>query len=109
MRRYSFGCFTCWRKRSAKRGEDFEPDDNGCQAGQKAYDGELLDQFVENTSATGPGYIANLAVGYCDGSTVTALWSYAQRFAMSDNFFDTEFGTTVMGAPELDFRGHIRT
>ena len=36
-------------------------------------------------------------MGYYDGNTVTALWNYAQHFAMSDNFYDTEFGTTVMG------------
>ena len=36
-------------------------------------------------------------MGYYDGNTVTALWNYAQYLAMSDNFFDTEFGTTVMG------------
>ncbi len=28
---------------------------------------------------------------------VTALWNYAQYFAMSDNYFDTEFGVTVEG------------
>jgi phospholipase C len=36
-------------------------------------------------------------MSYYDGNTVTALWNYAQHFSMSDNFFDTEFGTTVMG------------
>lgn len=36
-------------------------------------------------------------MGFHDGNTVTALWNYAQHFIMSDNFFDTEFGTTVMG------------
>jgi phospholipase C len=36
-------------------------------------------------------------MGYYDGDTMTALWNYAQYFAMSDNFFDSEFGTTVMG------------
>ncbi|HWG05473.1 MAG TPA: alkaline phosphatase family protein, partial [Beijerinckiaceae bacterium] len=36
-------------------------------------------------------------MGYYDGNTVTALWNYAQRFAMSDNFHSTEIGTTVMG------------
>ena len=71
--------------------------DNGYQAEQKAYDYGLLDQFIENTSATGDGCQANLAMGYYDGNTVTALWNYAQHFAMSDNFFDAEFGTTVMG------------
>ena len=29
---------------------------------------------------------------YYDGNTVTGLWNYAQHYAMSDNFFDTEFG-----------------
>ena len=71
--------------------------DNHYSDEQKAYDGGLLDKFVENTSATGAGCPAGLAMGYYDGNTVTALWNYAQRFAMSDNFFDTEFGTTVMG------------
>jgi phospholipase C len=45
----------------------------------------------------GDFFAPNLEMGYYDGNTVTALWNYAQRYAMSDNFFDTEFGTTVMG------------
>ena len=36
-------------------------------------------------------------MGYYDGNTVTALWNYAQHYTLSDNFFDTTFGTTVMG------------
>ena len=40
-------------------------------------------------------------MGYYDGNTVTALWNYAQYFAMSDHFFDSEFGTTVMGHQNL--------
>jgi phospholipase C len=72
--------------------------DNHYTDEQKAYDGGLLDKFVQITSNSGPGCsIANLAMGYYDGNTVTALWNYAQHFAMSDNFFDSEFGTTVMG------------
>jgi phospholipase C len=31
-------------------------------------------------------------MAYYDGNTVTALWNYAQRFSMSDNFFATTFG-----------------
>ena len=45
----------------------------------------------------GTGCPTGLNMGYYDGNTVTALWNYAQNFAMSDNFFDSEFGTTVMG------------
>ncbi|MGA2890107.1 MAG: alkaline phosphatase family protein [Terracidiphilus sp.] len=36
-------------------------------------------------------------MGYYDGNTVTALWNYAQRYAMSNIFFGSTFGTTVMG------------
>ncbi len=71
--------------------------DNHYTDEQKAYDGGLLDKFVESTSSTNPGCPPGLAMGYYDGNTVTALWNYAQHFAMSDNFYDTEFGTTVMG------------
>jgi phospholipase C len=71
--------------------------DNHYTDEQKAYDGGLLDKFVQFTSASGAACTAGLAMGYYDGNTVTALWNYAQHFAMSDNFFDTEFGTTVMG------------
>jgi len=40
-------------------------------------------------------------MGYYDGNTVTALWNYAQHFAMSDNSFDTEFGPSTPGALNL--------
>jgi phospholipase C len=71
--------------------------DNHYKDEQEAYDGGLLNEFSEILSATGVGCTPNLSMGYCDGNTVTALWNYAQHFAMSDNFFGTEFGTTVMG------------
>ncbi len=71
--------------------------DNHYTDEQKAYDGGLLDKFVQITSNNASGCTPNLGMGYYDGNTVTALWNYAQYYAMSDNFFDTEFGTTVMG------------
>lgn len=71
--------------------------DNHYADEQKAYDGGLLDKFPESTAATGAGCTPALSMGYYDGNTVTGLWNYAQHFALSDNFFDTEFGTTVMG------------
>jgi phospholipase C len=69
--------------------------DNHYSDEQNAYHGGLLDKFPESTNGTGCPVGQNM--GYYDGNTVTALWNYAQHFAMSDNFFDTEFGTTVMG------------
>jgi phospholipase C len=71
--------------------------DNHYTDEQKAYDAGLLDKFVQDTSNNAAGCTPGLAMGYYDGNTVTALWNYAQHYAMSDNFYDTEFGTTVMG------------
>ncbi len=67
---------------------------------QEAYNGGLLDMFVQFTSPINPigcPAIANLPMGYYDGNTVTALWNYAQYYAMSDNSFETTFGVTVVG------------
>ncbi len=36
-------------------------------------------------------------MGYYDGNTVTAVWNYAQNFAMSDNFFGSTFGKSAAG------------
>ena len=38
---------------------------------------------------------------YYDGNTVTALWNYAQHYAMSDNNYDTTFGPSTPGALNL--------
>jgi phospholipase C len=77
---------------------------NAYAAEQSAFDHGLMDAFPAFTSAAATSASrdeaacpAGIAMGYYDGNTVTALWNYAQHFAMSDNFFDTEFGTTVMG------------
>ena len=75
--------------------------DHGYASEQKAYDGGKLDKFVEHTGATGPGCDPRMVMGYYDGNTVTALWNYAQRFAMSDNFYDTEYGPSTPGALNL--------
>jgi phospholipase C len=36
-------------------------------------------------------------LGYFDGNTVTALWNYAQHFAISDYFFATSSGKSTRG------------
>ena len=71
--------------------------DNHYADEQTAYNSGLIDKVAVTLSATGSGCTPHLSMGYYDGNTVTALWNYAQNFAMSDNFFATEFGTTVMG------------
>jgi phospholipase C len=79
--------------------------DNGYTAEQVAYNSGQINQFP-STSGTGTDPNGNpctpdLSMGYYDGNTVTALWNYAQYFAMSDNFFDTEFGVTEEGHQNL--------
>jgi phospholipase C len=79
--------------------------DHGYTAEQKAMDRGLMDKFVEETgvsTCSPPNYQApGLVMDYYDGNTVTGLWNYAQHYAMSDNFYDTEFGPSTPGALNL--------
>ena len=76
---------------------------------QKAVDKGLMDKFPENvgsgSSATSPcndyGKGVGVTMGYFDGNTVTALWNYAQHFAMSDNSYGTMYGPSTVGALNL--------
>ena len=70
--------------------------DHGYTAEQKAFDGGLMDKFVKNT-----GRNNTIVMDYYDGNTVTALWNYAQHYAMSDNSFGTTFGPSSPGALNL--------
>jgi phospholipase C len=70
-------------------------------AEQKAYNGGLLDQFVEFAAPVHTGCDPNSVMGYFDGNTVVALWAYAQHFALADNFFGTNFGPSSPGAINL--------
>jgi phospholipase C len=62
---------------------------------QLAYDHGKMDRFPSTVDHNGD----NLA--YFDGNTVTAIWNYAQRYAMSERFFQTTFGPSVLGALNL--------
>ena len=64
---------------------------------QKAFDGGLMDKFVESVSCNDPNLGKGSAMGYYDGNTVTALWNYAQHFALSDSHFDSTFGPSTPG------------
>ena len=82
-------------------------------AEQTAFDHGLMDQFVQSTGAgetelqctgrTAPGSVSpnDAVMDYYDGNTVTALWNYAQHFAMSDNNFATGFGPSTPGVLNL--------
>ncbi|MBV8905124.1 MAG: phospholipase [Acidobacteriia bacterium] len=73
---------------------------------QQAFDGGLMDKFVQFTGSSSSscdimGYGNNVVMAYYDGNTVTALWNYAQNYAMSDNHFSTNFGPSTVGALNL--------
>jgi len=69
----------------------------------------LMDLFPTKVGTAGPPPNAppsavttkGLTMGYFDGNTVTALWNYAQHFAMNDNFYGTTFGPSTPGLLNL--------
>jgi phospholipase C len=71
-------------------------------AEQLAYDGGKLDLFpldVGRGTPGGAGAFGTTAqtMGIFDGNTVTALWNYAQNFAMSDNMWGDTYGPSTPG------------
>jgi phospholipase C len=83
---------------TADQDHDYTPE-------QEAFHGGLMDSFPEFTGTPGPpppGQTTHgLVMGYYDGNTVTALWNYAQRYALNDNSFGTDFGPSTVGALNL--------
>jgi len=65
------------------------------KAEQQAYDAGQADQFVQALGRIYGQCNPAEPMGYFDGNTVTAVWEYAQHFAMSDNFFATTFGSST--------------
>jgi phospholipase C len=70
--------------------------DHGYTDEQSAFDFGLMDLFPSHT-----GYGTPEPMGYFDGNTVTALWNYAQFYAMSDNSYGTTFGPSTPGLINL--------
>jgi phospholipase C len=77
---------------------------------QMAFDGGLMDLFPLSVGVGESKYCdasfswgkgQGLVMGYFDGNTVTALWNYAQHFAMNDNSFGTTFGPSTPGLLNL--------
>jgi phospholipase C len=74
---------------------------------QRAFDGGKMDLFPQTVgtgsgkSPTGAACVAGDVMNYYDGNTTTALWNYAQQYAMSDNSYGTTFGPSSPGAINL--------
>ena len=81
---------------TADQDHDYTPE-------QLAFDSGLMDLFPVYTGAPDrrpalpPQQVPTngLIMGYYDGNTVTALWNYAQHYAMSDNSYGTNFGPST--------------
>jgi phospholipase C len=77
-------------------------------AEQQAFDMGALDLFPFYAGAAGPPPTGipivstkGLNLGYFDGNTVTAMWNYAQFYALNDNSYSTTFGPSSPGAVNL--------
>jgi phospholipase C len=75
-------------------------------AEQQAYHNGAADLFPKYTGkgssgASGAFGTAGQVMGYYDGNTVTAVWNYAQKFAMSDNAYTSTYGPSTPGALNL--------
>jgi phospholipase C len=62
-----------------------------------------MDKFPQANAKNGAGCATDgsTVMGYFDGNTVTAMWNWAQRFAMSDNSWGTTYGPSTPGALNL--------
>ncbi len=73
---------------------------------QSAYNNGHMDGFPAWVGTAGPPPVGltkgkGLVMGYFDGNSVTALWNYAQHFALNDNSYITQFGPSSPGAIDL--------
>src|SRR5579859_3607613 len=76
---------------------------------QAASNGGKMDSFPAFTGTAGPPpavdagpeITTGAVMAYFDGNTVSALWGYAQDYAMSDNSWTTTFGPSTPGAINL--------
>ncbi|MGH7118265.1 MAG: phospholipase C [Acetobacteraceae bacterium] len=80
--------------------------DHGYTAEQRAYDHGKADLFPKyagraERGASGVRGTPGMVMGYFDGNTVTALWNYAQHFALSDNAHGNTYGPSTPGALEV--------
>lgn len=63
----------------------------------------MTDAYITYTGSTSVNCKtdASTVLNYFDGNAVTAMWNYAQHFAMSDNSYSTMYGPSAPGAINL--------
>jgi phospholipase C len=87
--------------------------DHGYNPEEQAFDQGKMDLFPLSVGSADSAALAGssgsaaiaqttgLTMGYFDGNTVTALWNYAQNYALNDNSFGSTFGPSTPGAINL--------
>ncbi len=75
-------------------------------AEQQAYNGGKMDLFPKYTGKGTPGGAGAFGtkgqvLGYFDGNTVTAVWRYAEHFAINDNAWSDTYGPSTPGVLEV--------
>jgi phospholipase C len=99
--------FLFWPNQAATADQNHSP-----KPEQVAYNNGAMDQFPGSTGSAAPvpssvasDISADLGkgqvMGYFDGTTTTAVWNYAQSFAMNDNAYTSQFGPSTPGAINL--------
>ena len=83
------------------QGHNYKPE-------QQASDNGAMDLFPKYTGTEGPppdvpdaAETKGAVMAYFDGNTVSAIWHYAQDYALNDNSWTTTFGPSTPGAVNL--------
>ena len=99
--------FLLWNNQAATADQN-----HSAEPEQIAYDNGAVDRFPGSTGTAAAVPAANSSdapadlskgqvMGYFDGTTTTALWNYAQSYAMNDNAYTSQFGPSSPGAINL--------
>ena len=87
--------------------------DHGYTDEQTAFNSGKMNQFPLSVATAASAAVATatganavsatkaLTMGFYDGNTVTALWNYAQHYALNDHAFGTTFGPSTPGVINL--------
>jgi phospholipase C len=83
---------------TADQDHNYTPEQQGYDNGKA----DLFPLYTGHGTSGGVGAFGTQGqvMGYYDGNTVTALWQYAQHFAMNDHNYSDTYGPSTPGAVE---------
>ncbi len=86
---------------TSDQGHNESPEESAYDNGNDGPVSEVRRRRRRHRRRAGLAIPRRLVMGYFDGNTVTALWNYAQHFALNDNNYTTQFGPSTPGALNL--------